>query len=92
MFCDHVDFFHGDSIDFVVAIQTLDVFAVPLDHVNEVVDSAVVVHEHIGIVDLVLREDVFDHFFVEVAQRLCAVQLHAAQLGGSDGDLRWIFI
>ena len=42
--------------------------------------------------DLVLRQDVFDHFFIEMGECFGTVELHAAQFGRSNGDQRRRFI
>lgn len=42
--------------------------------------------------DLVLREDIFDYFFIQVGECFGTVEFHATQFGRSNGDLRWIFI
>ena len=53
-----------------------------LDHVDEVVDGAVVVDQHVGVVDFVLGEDVLHYFLVEVAQLFGAVQFDSSEFGG----------
>lgn len=65
---------------------------VTLYDIDEIIYSAIVVHEDIGIVNLILREDIFDDFFVEMGECFGAVEFNAAQFGRSNGDLRWIFI
>ena len=57
---------HG--VDFVVDVETFDVFSVILhDDVDKVVNGDIfVAHENFAIEDLVVAEDVVDHFLIEV--------------------------
>lgn len=54
LFSNHIDLFHRDSVDLVVAIEALNVLSVALDDINEVVNGAVIMHKDISIVNLVL--------------------------------------
>ena len=46
--------FNANGIDFVVDVETLDVFAIALDHIDKVVYSVVITENHFSIVNAVL--------------------------------------
>lgn len=62
------------------------------NHIDEIVDRAIIVHQDISVVDLVLRQNIFDYFLVQMSQRFGTVEFDASQFGRSNGDLRWTFI
>lgn len=65
---------------------------VTFDHIDEVIDRAIIMHQDIGVMDLILRQNILDYLFVQMGQGFGTVEFHASQFGRSNGDLRWTFI
>ena len=88
-----VEMREADGVDFVVDVETLDVFAVGgHDGVDEVVDGGgVVADEDFAVEDFVVFEDVVEHFFVEVFGRRGEVDFHAAGFFGLEVDVSGMF-
>lgn len=72
----------GDAVDLVVDVKTLDVLPMGLhDDIDEVVDSAAIIpEEDFAVEDLVVPEDVEDHFFVDFFGWRLEVDFHSPGL------------
>lgn len=65
---------------------------VTFDHIDEVIDRAIIMHQDISVMDLILRQNILDYLLVQMGQGFGTVEFHASQFGRSNGDLRWTFI
>lgn len=79
----------GDGVDLIVDVEALDVLAVVgHDDVDEVVDGTVLVSdEDFAVEDLVVAEDVHDHFFVDSFGGGLEGDFHAAGFFGFEVDV-----
>ncbi len=87
--CQLVEEIEGHGIDLVVDVEAFDVFAVGgHDDVDEVVDGDVFVsHEDFAVQDLVVTQDVVDHFLIKVFGGRLEGDFHAASGFGFEVDV-----
>ena len=77
---DGVDFLDRDSIDFVIDVNTFDVFSISLNDIDEFINVVVSAESYVGIVHLVLVHDVGNHLFVNFGAFDCVVELNTTRL------------
>ena len=64
------DLFDGDGVDLVVDVDALDVLAVALDRVDQVLDIVVSIELDMCIVNFVLLQNTLHHLVINFGQSL----------------------
>ena len=63
---DFINIFNGDTIDFVVDVQALDIFSVSFNNIDELINSDIFSQKDISVMDLILVQDISNHSLIKL--------------------------